>query len=58
VNINQLEVDRHQVDVEHRDPALKRVLQMRLENWTTLLLDYWEIDRVFRVNISTNDIDL
>jgi hypothetical protein len=41
-----------------RDPTLKRVLQMRLENWTTLLLDYWEIDGVFKVNISIDDIDL
>jgi hypothetical protein len=40
------------------DPALKRALQIRLENWTTLLLNYWEIHGVFRVNISTNDIDL
>jgi hypothetical protein len=28
------------------------------ENWTTLLLNYWEIDGVFRVNISIDDIDL
>jgi hypothetical protein len=41
-----------------RDPALKRVLQMRLENWTTLLLGYWEIDGVFGVNISIDVIDL
>jgi hypothetical protein len=29
-----------------------------LENWTILLLNYWEIHGVFRANISTNDIDL
>jgi hypothetical protein len=40
------------------DPALKHALQMGLENWTTLLLDYWKIDGVFGVNISTDDIDL
>jgi hypothetical protein len=40
-----------------RDLALKRALQMRLENWTTLLLNFWEIDEVFRVNIPTDGID-
>jgi hypothetical protein len=35
------------------------ILFIKYVLWTsTLLLDYWEIDGVFRVNISTIDIDL
>jgi hypothetical protein len=49
VNVNQLEVDRHQVDVKH--------LQSNSLACTTD--ETGELDHgVFRVNISTTDIDL
>jgi hypothetical protein len=57
VNVNQLMLINIEWTLNICDPVLKRALQMRLENWTTLLLNYWEIHRVFRVNISTDDID-
>jgi hypothetical protein len=58
MNVNQLRLINTEWMLNIYDPALKHALQMRPENWTTLLLNYWEIHEVFRVNISTNDIDL
>jgi hypothetical protein len=56
MNVNQLRSINTKWMLNIYDPALKRALQMRLENWTTLLLNYWEIYGVFRVNIYTEDI--
>jgi hypothetical protein len=56
MNVNQLRSINTKWMLNIYDPALKRELQMRLENWTTLLLNYWEIYGVFRVNIYTEDI--
>jgi hypothetical protein len=49
VNVNKLRL----IDIEWMlnicELALKHMLQMRLENWTTLILNYWKIHGVFRV---------
>jgi hypothetical protein len=57
-DVNQLRLVSIKWMLNIYDPTLKRALQMRLENWTSLLLNYWEIYGVFRLNISTNNIDL
>jgi hypothetical protein len=57
VNVNQLRLINPEWLLNICDPTLKHALQMRLENWTTLLLNYWKIYRVFRINVFTNDID-
>jgi hypothetical protein len=57
-DVNQLRLVSIKWMLNIYDPTLKRALQMRLENWTSLLLNFWEIYEVFRLNIFTNNIDL
>jgi hypothetical protein len=53
-----IEVNKHRVGVEHLWSSTQAHTTNEAGDLDHLLLNYWEIHGVFRVNISTNDIDL